>query len=210
MTAIILLDFDGVILDSVSIKDEAFLSLFSNHGPETQGKAKEFWFNTRGMNRAKRIRKGFFESTNINLTEKQLTSLIDLYKKRIMSSMMNAHWVKGAIEFLSTQQHGPVFIVTAAPEEEVRSVIAKRQISQYIQGVYGGPRSKVDNIAMVFADAQREITKTIFVGDSLNDLTSAQFYSIPFLGIVKEGATSPFPRDVPVAHDLRDVDQFLN
>ncbi len=31
----------------------------------------------------------------------------------------------------------------------VLSIVTKRQIDQYVQRVYGGPRSKVDNIAMI-------------------------------------------------------------
>ena len=210
MRTVILLDFDGVILDSVPIKDEAFLSLFSNYSSEIQAKAKQFWIDTRGMDRVGRIRQGFLKSTGIKPTEKQLASLIKRYKERIACSMFHAPWMNGAIEFLSTQQHGPVFVVSAAPEEEVLSIVTKRQIDQYVQRVYGGPKSKVDNIAMIFSDTQEDITNTIFVGDALNDLSAAQTFSIPFLGIVKEGAPSPFPKDVPVAHDLRDIDLFLN
>ena len=210
MRTIILLDFDGVILDSVPIKDEAFLSLFSDYSPEIQVKAERFWVDTRGMDRAERIRQGFFESANIRPTEKQLASLIKRYKERIACSMFHAPWMNGAIEFLSTQQHGPIFVVSAAPEDEVLSIVTKRQIDQYVQRVYGGPRSKVDNIAMIFSDTQEDITNTIFVGDTLHDLSAAQTFSIPFLGIVKEGAPSPFPQDVPVTHDLRDIDLFLN
>ncbi len=210
MRTVILLDFDGVILDSVPIKDEAFLSLFSNYSSEIQAKAKQFWIDTRGMDRVGRIRQGFLKSTGIKPTEKQLASLIERYKERIACSMLHAPWIKGAIEFLSTQHLGPAIIVSAAPAQEVRAVVAERQLDQYIHSVFGGPESKVNNIKTIFTDTQKNIANSIFVGDTLHDLSAAQTLSIPFLGIVKEGTPSPFPEDVPTTSDLRDIEFFLS
>ncbi len=210
MTTVILLDFDGVILDSVPIKDKAFFSLFSEYSPEIQAKAKQFWSDTRGMDRAGRIRQGFSESVGVRVTDKQLASLIGRYKNRVVSSMRHAPWIKGAIEFLATQQHGPVFVVSAAPQQEIRTIVSERQIDQYIHSAFGGPESKVNNIKAIFSSMQQGITDSIFVGDTLNDFSVAQTLSIPFLGVVKEGAPSPFPKDVPTRSDLRDINFFLN
>ena len=51
MTTVILLDFDGVILDSIPIKDRAFLRLFSIYSTEVQAKAERFWAQTRGISK---------------------------------------------------------------------------------------------------------------------------------------------------------------
>ena len=67
MTKVILLDFDGVILDSVPIKDQAFLNLFSDYSVEVQENARRFWASTRGMDRSKRIQQGFWELSLIHI-----------------------------------------------------------------------------------------------------------------------------------------------
>ena len=210
MTTVILLDFDGVILDSVPIKDQAFLELFSGYGGEVQAKARRFWAATRGMDRSERIQQGFSECTNIKPTGPKLASLIAQYKTDIERSMISAPWINGAFEFLSTRQKNPIFIVSAAPQIEVQNIVINRGIDQYIDSIFGGPESKINNIKTIFSTLKQDPVRSIFAGATLRDLSVANTLLIPFLGVVKEGAPSPFPPDVPTVSDLRDISLFLH
>jgi len=210
VTKVILLDFDGVILDSVPIKDQAFLNLFSDYSVEVQENARRFWSGTRGMDRSKRIQQGFWECTNIKPTGSDLTSLIRRYKVDIERSLISAPWIEGAIEFLSTPQKYPMFIVSAAPQIEVRNIVVTRGIDRYIHSVFGGPSSKISNIKTIFAKLDQKPEQAIFVGDTLSDFEVAAALFIPFVGVVKEGASSPFPPDVKLISDLRHLSFFLD
>ena len=210
MTKVILLDFDGVILDSVPIKDQAFLNLFSDYSVEIQENARRFWASTRGMDRSKRIQQGFWECANIKPTGSDLASLIKRYKVDIERSLISAPWIEGAIEFLSTPQKYPIFIVSAAPQIEVRNIVVTRGIDRYIHSVFGGPSSKISNIKTIFAKLDQKPEQAIFVGDTLSDFEVAAALFIPFVGVVKEGAASPFPPEVKLVSDLRHLSFFLD
>jgi len=210
VTKVILLDFDGVILDSVPIKDQAFLNLFSDYSVEVQENARRFWASTRGMDRSKRIQQGFWECANIKPSGSDLTSLIRRYKVDIERSLISAPWIQGAIEFLSTPQTCPIFIVSAAPQIEVCNIVTSRGIDRYIHSVFGGPSSKISNIKTIFAKLDQKPEQAIFVGDTLSDFEVAAALFIPFVGVVKEGASSPFPPDVKLISDLRHLSFFLD
>jgi len=210
VTKVILLDFDGVILDSVPIKDQAFLNLFSDYSVEIQENARRFWASTRGMDRSKRIQQGFWECANIKPTGSDLASLIKRYKVDIERSLISAPWIEGAIEFLSTPQKYPMFIVSAAPQIEVRNIVVTRGIDRYIHSVFGGPSSKISNIKTIFAKLDQKPEQAIFVGDTLSDFEVAAALFIPFVGVVKEGAASPFPPEVKLVSDLRHLSFFLD
>ena len=210
MTTVILLDFDGVILDSIPIKDRAFLRLFSIYSTEVQAKAERFWAQTRGMDRSQRIQQGFFECTSIKPTGPKLASLIDQYKADIDRSLISAPWINGAVEFLSANRNSPIFVVSAAPQIEVHNIVVDRGIDQYINSVFGGPKSKINNIKTIFSSLTQNPKDSIFAGDTLSDFKVANALSIPFLGVVKEGVSSPFPSEVPTVSDLRAISSFLH
>ena len=210
MKKVVLLDFDGVILDSVPIKDQAFLNLFSDHSVEVQENARRFWASTRGMDRSKRIQQGFWECSNIKHTGSDLTSILRRYQIDIERSLISAPWIQGAIEFLSASQKHHIFVVSAAPQIEIRNIVVTRGIDHYIDSVFGGPSSKISNIKTILAKLNKEPEQAIFVGDMLSDLEVAAALLIPFVGVVKEGTSSPFPPEVKLVSDLRHLSFFLN
>ena len=55
-------DFDGVIVDSIAIKEKAFVSLFENYGSEIQKKVAAHHLNNGGITRLDKI-KYYFQNT---------------------------------------------------------------------------------------------------------------------------------------------------
>jgi phosphoglycolate phosphatase-like HAD superfamily hydrolase len=91
--------------------------------------------------------------------------------------------VPGAKEFLDVfSRRLPLFVVSATPEEELRSIISRRGLEGYFRGIYGAPTTKTDAITEILERTGSTRDETLFVGDAVNDLNAARSCGIRFVG----------------------------
>jgi len=205
----LILDFDGVILDSVPIKDRCFIDLFTKYSPEIQHQAKLFWTNTRGMHRSERFKKAFSTVLKIDLTDTCLDHLTNHYKQYVMEEIVTAPWVDGASKFLASETNRPIYVVSATPLQELQEIIELRKLNHYIKDCYGAPLSKVDSMSLILEKENIKPAEALFIGDALADLEAARKLTIHFLGMVQRSRLSPFQSSVSIIQNFRELDSHL-
>ena len=96
---------------------------------------------------------------------------------------MGARPVEGSLEFLEKYFHQFDFaIVSGSDQKELRKVCKGRGIDSFFKMILGSPIEKKDNIATLLSDFKWERNKSLYIGDSNNDLEAAKANNIDFIG----------------------------
>jgi beta-phosphoglucomutase len=212
MIQLVILDFDGVILESVGVKTEAFRTLFSAY-PQHLDRILEYHLENLGTSRFDKIRYIYARILKKDLTPDEYQFLITRYADLVLDKVLHAPFVPGAPEFLERfHRRVPLYVVSATPQDEIRFIVKERGLSRCLRGVFGSPMKKVDCLRKVLATSGSSPGMTVYVGDAPNDLHAARTLEVRFVGRVPEGGKNPFlgERSVErVVKDLHELGRYL-
>jgi phosphoglycolate phosphatase-like HAD superfamily hydrolase len=188
----IILDFDGVILESVSVKTEAFRKLFK-FAPHHVSAIVKFHLDNGGMSRYDKFQHIYENILIEDLTPLKYNELSEQFSRLVMEEVIRAPFVPGAQEFLDAYHVKiPLWVVSATPLEELCQIVQRRKISHYFKGVYGAPRKKTECISEILHLLGASPNSVIFIGDAKNDLEAARHTGVRFIGRVKNGDEHQF------------------
>ena len=208
MIRLVILDFDGVVLESVSVKTEAFRKLFADY-PGHIGTIVQFHLENGGMSRYDKFRYIFREILHENLSTEMEENLSAQFSELVFNGVINAPFVPGADRFLEVySSQYPMYIVSATPEDELRRIVRIRQIEPRFQGICGSPKKKEENIAAILSRTPVKKEEILFVGDSVNDWIAARKSGIQFIGRVKPGDPDPFTGTAGICSVIPDLKQL--
>jgi len=190
--AAIFLDFDGVLVESVDIKTEAFRNLFS-FAPAHLDAIVRYHLDNAGVSRYEKFRHIYAEILCENISDATFDALSARFSSLVIDAVVSAPWVDGAVPFL--QKFSPViplFVISATPEEELREIVASRNMAGYFRGVFGSPVKKADTMLSLLHERRIPPGNAIYVGDAASDLNAAGKAGIRFVGRLRPGAPDPF------------------
>lgn len=212
MFKVIILDFDGVILESVSVKTEAFRALFS-FVPEYVDEIVQFHIDNGGMSRFDKFRHIYNTILSEDLSDDKFESLSSRFSEIVEEAVAQAPFVNGAKDFLESASGSyRLYIVSATPQDELIRIIDQRGITGYFKGIFGSPENKKDHIIRIIKGNDVNPDKVLFIGDAVNDWDAAQKSGIRFIGRVKPGDTDRFenlPGVEKTITDLYDLKNYL-
>src|SRR4030066_2142162 len=100
MIKAIFFDFDGVIVESVDIKTNAFAKLFEHEGNKIVNEVIGYHLNNMGVSRYEKIRFIYNDILHRVLNETEFKALCDKFAELVVDGVIMAPYVKGALEFL--------------------------------------------------------------------------------------------------------------
>ncbi|MDD1663985.1 MAG: HAD hydrolase-like protein [Methanomicrobiales archaeon] len=178
----VILDFDGVILESVGVKLAGFHELFS-FTPEHVDEIVDYHRRNTGISRFDKFRHIYREILKEPLSEEQFRFLSEKYADLVVEGVVASPFVPGAREFLAGwHARIPLFVVSASPQEELGSIIGRRHLASCFRKVYGAPTGKAEAIREILAMTGSAPGEAIFVGDAVNDLAAARTAGVRFVG----------------------------
>jgi phosphoglycolate phosphatase-like HAD superfamily hydrolase len=184
----IIFDFDGVILDSVDIKTEAFATLYSEFGPEIVSKVVAHHKKNGGISRFEKFKYYHKKFLNYYLSEIEIEILNRLFSNLVVEKIITACEIPGVFNFINDQfDSGKTCIINSAtPQDEVIKIAQKRGISEKFAAIFGSPATKFENLEKVKKQFNCSYTDMIFFGDALSDWQAASKVGVDFIGIGKE------------------------
>jgi len=205
MLKLIVLDFDGVVVESTDIKTEAFRKLFSDH-PKHVDAIVEYHKEHAGVSRYEKFSHIYENILKQPLNEKKLAELGRRFSALVVEEIKACPLVPGALEFLENySKKVKLFIASSTPEEELRYLVKARGMQKYFREAYGTPAKKYEIALQIIKEEGVEKKETLFVGDSLADYMGAKKAGTPFIGRVADLANSPFPEGVKTIRDLNEL-----
>jgi HAD superfamily hydrolase (TIGR01549 family) len=208
----IILDFDGVILESVTIKTEAFRSLFS-FSPAHVDEIVQFHIDNGGLSRFDKFRHIYTIILKEDLPQEKFEALSGRFSELVEEAVAKTPFVEGVPEFLEyASERFLLYIVSATPEDELKRIVHQRGIDRFFQGICGSPAKKKNHILRIVRENCLNLRDVIFVGDAANDWEAARQCGIRFVGRNKPGDPDRFDNlpDIEMKiTDLRDLRTYL-
>lgn len=185
MITIIFFDFDGVIVESVDIKTEAFAKLFEHEGVTVVKKVVEYHLNNTGVSRHDKFKYIYKEILNRVLADDEFQMLCNRFAGLVVDAVVDAPYVKGAKEFLENYAlKYQCFVVSATPQKEIEEIIQRRGIVRFFRAIYGTPKKKSDAIRDVLKKEGINPCDAIYIGDAMSDFNAAKDNFVRFIARV--------------------------
>ncbi|MBW1740688.1 MAG: HAD family hydrolase [Deltaproteobacteria bacterium] len=185
MVKSIIFDFDGVILESVDVKTEAFRRLFESY-PDHVDTIVDYHIRNGGVSRFDKFRYIYANFLKEPLSEEDFDFLCRRFADLVVEEVLKCDFVKGAPEFLENYYRKlSLFVVSGTPQDEIRMIVKRRKLDRYFWNVFGSPEKKETLIKRILKNYTLKPQAVVFVGDSLTDYDGAKGAGIPFIGRVR-------------------------
>ncbi|MEF2230138.1 MAG: HAD hydrolase-like protein [Pseudodesulfovibrio sp.] len=177
----VIFDFDGTLVESVGIKDDAFAALFV----EYPGRLDEIMDYHRANNHTIRYEK--FEHIHRNIlgleyTDEDRDRLSRRFSALVFERIVACPWVAGAGDLLALGAEHPFYLVSMSPREELLSILEHRGILGCFKAVYASEWTKTDAIRDILAAEGIDPLAAVYVGDTPEDQAAAEAAGVQFIG----------------------------
>lgn len=179
----IILDFDGVVVESNEIKTAAFDAIFSRF-PGQHAAMMDFHRRNVAVSRAAKFRFLACELLGRSASDPIVEELSAEFSSRVSDAIARCPLVRGAHEFL-TEFAGtvPLYLASVTPEPELREILRARRLDRYFVDVFGEPPTpKTAAVRAVLKRERLRARRALLVGDSPGDLEVARSTGVQFLG----------------------------
>jgi phosphoglycolate phosphatase-like HAD superfamily hydrolase len=214
MIKTIILDFDGVIVESVDIKTDAFKELFKKYTDKFE-QIINYHLKNNALSRYIKFKFIYEDILKKDYTENVKKELGKAFSNIVFQKVIDCPYVSGAEEFLKKySKKFPLYIVSATPQEELKRIISARQLTKYFKQVFGTPPgNKIDYIKNILSSENIKPNEAIYIGDMLKDFEIAQETGVLFIGRESNGIFNGL--DIPKYSNFKDItkwfeDNFVN
>lgn len=205
-TRAVVLDFDGVVLESADIKTEAFRELFADR-PEHVDAIVAYHLANVGISRFVKFDWIHRELLHLPLAEPDRLALSERFSAIALHKVLACPFVPGARDALAALSgRVPVFVASGTPQAELETIVARRGLAGSFARVWGSPTTKEQAIRAVLGERSLAVDEVVFVGDGQSDLAAAQATGVRFVARSASGERpSWLPAGLPCIADLRDM-----
>lgn len=210
MPEVLVLDFDGVILESADIKTRAFRELFSAY-PDRVDAIVAYHETNAGVSRFLKFRHIHRQFLGRPLDPEEERALGGRFADLVVEEVIRCPFVPGALEFLQAhfREHA-LFVASGTPESELRRLVEARNLTAYFREVYGSPAGKPAILERILAMTGTPRASLVFVGDGMSDYEAAKAAGVGFIGRARAGRRHPFEGiGVLIVADLFELDRYL-
>ncbi|MDH5730487.1 MAG: HAD hydrolase-like protein [Gammaproteobacteria bacterium] len=178
-------DLDGVLVDSVEVKTQAFYKIYCQYGENIAQRVVDHHRANGGMSRYDKFSYYHKEFLNQEITQEQLDDLAEKFSKIVVEKVIKADEIAGARQFLEKVcYHGfRCAINSATPQKELDPILSQRNILHHFEWVYGSPASKSQNLYTLLKETNLDHGQLVFFGDAKADYNAAKEVGIMFIGV---------------------------
>lgn len=208
--AAIIFDFDGVIVDSATIKSDAFAEIYRGEDPERIAMVVAYQLLHGGVSR--RAKFEYFEREIFGRAgdTASLDALCRRYGELVVDQVLACPFIAGAPEFLERYcERMPLYLVSGTPQGELELIVGERSLSPFFRQVVGAPTTKPEAFAAILAAGRHTAHGVLAVGDSRTEFDAAHGLGMPFLAITPGAGSDPFPPGVARRPDLGRLADFV-
>lgn len=180
----ILWDFDGVIMDSMPVRDKGFEIVLKNYPQKQVSLLMEYHRNNGGLSRYHKFRYFFEEIRKESITDTEIKVLAEEFSVVMLQNLLDESLlIEDSLNFIKNNYSKyDMHIVSGSDGNELRYICDTLELSKYFISIHGSPTPKKELVKNLMAENQYKIEDTCLVGDSFNDLEAADFNKISFYG----------------------------
>jgi len=206
----IIFDFDGVIVESVGVKADGFKKIYEPYGKEIVLKVLQHHSENGGISRYEKFRYYHKKFLGIKLNDAEMNMLSIDFSNFVVKQIINAPYVKGALEFLkNNRKKYNFFISTGTPQNEIEKITKKRKIDHFFKLIFGSPTKKVIHIDSIIKNMNLKDDDLIFIGDSIQDKIASDQMNLSFIARI-EGKNTQLLNEKYQINDLTELEKILD
>jgi HAD superfamily hydrolase (TIGR01549 family) len=177
-------DFDGVILDSMKVRDWGFREIFKTFDETQVEKLIDFHRENGGLSRYVKIRYFYENILGKPITEEEVLRYAEFFSKLMKKELVDrSNLIQDSVNFIKENFNNYNFhIVSGSDQKELRFLCAALDLSRYFLSIHGSPTAKKVIVKDLIIKNNYNENETILIGDSINDFEAAQSNGLVFFG----------------------------
>jgi len=204
---VILFDFDGVLVESVNIKDLAFKTLFKQY-PQHLDKIMDYHLSNNATIRFEKFRYITEKILGKRYDEETEKSLSKKFSSLVFKNLVDCPYVPGAKEILDCYWGKiPLYIASISPADELDEIMEAKKLKRYFKSIYAVPWIKTEAIRDIMDRENASPEDIVFIGDSYEDFEAAKSTGIFFIG--RNSGRSFHGARIQIFKDMFEIRDFL-
>jgi HAD superfamily hydrolase (TIGR01509 family) len=198
----IFLDFDGVIMDSMTLKLDAYCFALEEYGFDRE-KLKTQQLLYAGLSRSRAVPLMFAALAGKPMTEEAKERALRRFAEEDLRLRPRMRLIPGVKEFLqeAERRRMPLAVVTGTPQEVIDGTVDLFDLREFFREVHGYPPAKPERLRDLLERHGLKPEEAIYVGDAVVDQKSAAEVGIPFVAI--NAGDDPFLPGLPKIVELK-------
>jgi len=183
MIKTILWDFDGVILDSMKIRDLGFVEIFKNQPKNLVDKLLDYHNENGGLSRYVKIKYFYNELLGKEISQEKIQKYADAFSKVMLEKLGDKNLlINNSVDFIIKNHKNYNFHIVSGSDGKELNVLCKRlEIAHYFLTIQGSPTHKNILVQNLMIQNSYDTKETCLIGDSINDYNAANNSDIYFL-----------------------------
>jgi HAD superfamily hydrolase (TIGR01549 family) len=207
----IFLDFDGVIMDSMTLKLDAYCYALAEFG-YSRDAVREQQLLYAGLSRSRALPLMYkILSGGEEITPEAQERVLRRFAEEDIRLRPQMQLMPGALDFLQEASRGsiPLAVVTGTPQEVIDGTVDHFGIRNWFREIHGWPPLKSEHLADLLSRHGLRPEEAIYVGDAVQDINAAEAVGIPFIAV--DHGDGAFTGRSPVAtlKSLRELPPLL-
>jgi len=180
----IIFDFDGVILNSVPTKTQAFRKLFKDFPSNLVEELINYHKINGGKSRYIKIKYFFNEILKQKISQKDISKYAKVYSDITKEELTNPKYIiKDTLDFIQQNyKKYNMHIASASNKKDLQYICDKLDLGKYFISINGSPLIKSKIVENIIRNNYYNKEETILIGDSINDYEASKENGIEFFG----------------------------
>lgn len=182
--ALIGLDFDGVIMDSMGLKLDAYCYAFAGEGFARED-IRRLQLASAGLSRYKTIPFMYESLSGKPMPPGLAARALERFRESDEANRENMRLMAGARDFLdAARARGiPMAVVTGTPQEVIDRTLDHFALRNYFAQVCGSPGTKLEHLERLAKAAGADPARCLYIGDAIMDQEAALAAGMAFAGV---------------------------
>ena len=182
---IILWDFDGVIINSNSVREAGFRDVLSEYPKEQVEKLIDYHNINGGLSRYVKFRYFFEEIRKESITDDMVLVLAQKFSIIMKELLVNPDLlISPVVEFIKEQYNlgKKMHIVSGSDDNELRELCKSLRLDHFFISINGSPTPKTSLVKNIIENGYLSLSEYCLIGDAINDYDASKDNSIKFFG----------------------------
>ena len=181
---VIIWDFDGVLIDSNSIRDDGFEIVLAQFPKNQIGRLIEYHHENGGLSRYVKFRYFFEEIRGERISDDEVRKWSSAFSEVMLKRLCDTKLlIKDSLDFVrANKDKYQMYIASGSDQTELRYLCKYLDIDNLFRSIHGSPKPKIEIVSQIIRNNKYDTSECILIGDSQNDLEAAFNNGIEFYG----------------------------
>ena len=180
---VILWDFDGVIIDSNTVREFGFREVLMEFDSELVEQLIDFHNANGGWSRYVKFRYFYEKILKRPISESQVQELANSFSSIMVDRLPNPELlIEETVSYIKemNSQGKQMHIVSGSDDNELKSLCEELELSKYFSSINGSPTPKSALVKAIIDNGNISASQYCLIGDALNDYYAENINEIQF------------------------------